>query len=105
MDRQLVYEHLGSQIQDWWFWLRPRVLAEREADHDPGVWQGFEWLAANATARDADRGVPSRDDAEMQAKALPSAIEHFQQAIELEEALRAVPLRCRPLPLEGPVAA
>ena len=71
MDRRLVYEHLGSQIQDWWAWLRPRVLAEREGDHDPGLWQGFEWLAVDAAARDAQRGVRKRDDAERLAKALP----------------------------------
>jgi hypothetical protein len=100
MDGGLIYEHLGSQIEDWWFWLRPRVLAEREADHDPGVWQGFEWLAADAAARDADRGVPSfRDDAEMQAKWLPSSIEHFQQAIDLEEALRTVQVRTTVTPI------
>lgn len=99
MDRRLVYEHLGSQIQDWWFWLRPRVLAERESDHDPRVWQGFEWLAGDAAARDADRGVPSRDDAEMLAKALPFAIEHFRQAIEVEEALRSVQVRMTATPI------
>jgi hypothetical protein len=99
MDAQLVYEALGGQIQDWWFWLRPRVLAQREIDHDPGVWQGFEWLARDAAARDADRGLPSRDDGEMAAKELPSAIEHFQQAIELEEALRGVPVRFGAVPL------
>ncbi len=36
MDRGLIYEHVGDQIQDWWSYLRPRVLAEREADGDPG---------------------------------------------------------------------
>jgi hypothetical protein len=64
MDRRLVYEHLGSQIEDWWAWLRPRVLADREGTHDPGLWQGFEWLAGDAAARDAQRGVRRRDDAE-----------------------------------------
>jgi hypothetical protein len=101
MDRQLVYEHLGGQIQDWWFWLRPRVLAEREGDHDPGLWQGFEWLAVDAAARDANRGVRRRDDAE-RLKSLPLLIEHFQQAIELEETLRTVPVRLTATPI--PVA-
>ena len=98
MDRRLVYEHLGSQIQDWWAWLRPRVLAEREGDHDPALWQGFEWLAGDAAARDAQRGVRKRDDAE-RLKALPRLIEHFQQAIELEEALRTVPVRLTATPI------
>jgi hypothetical protein len=99
MDRRLVYEHLGSQIQDWWFWLRPRVLAEREGDHDPGLWQGFEWLAGDAAARDAHRGVRGRDDAERLAKSLPFFVEHFQQAIELEEALRSVQVRLTGTPI------
>jgi hypothetical protein len=94
MDRRLVYEHLGSQIQDWWAWLGPRVLAVREASHDPGVWQGFEWLAADAAARDAAPGVRRRDDVE-----LAKYIEHFQQAIELEEALRTVPVRLTATPI------
>jgi hypothetical protein len=94
MDRRLVYEHLGSQIQDWWAWLGPRVLAVREASHDPGVWQGFEWLAVDAAARDAHRGVRRRDDVE-----LAKYIEHFQQAIELEEALRTVPVRLTATPI------
>jgi hypothetical protein len=94
MDRRLVHEHLGSQIQDWWAWLSPRVLAEREASHDPGLWQGFEWLAGYAAARDADRGVRRRDDAEF-----ARYIEHFQQAIELEEALRTVPVRLTATPI------
>jgi hypothetical protein len=98
MDRRLIYEHLGNQIQDWWAWLGPRVLAEREASHDPGLWQGFEWLAVDASARDADRGVPRHDDAAL-AKSLPSFIEHFQQAIELEEALRTVPVRLTATPI------
>ncbi len=98
MDRRLIYEHLGNQIQDWWAWLRPRVVAEREASHDPGLWRGFEWLAGDAAARDADRGVPRRDDAEL-AKSLPFLIEHFQQAIELEEALRTVPVRLIATPI------
>lgn len=100
MDSRLVHEHLGSQIQDWWFWLRPRVLAEREGDHDPGLWQGFEWLAMDAAARDADRGVRRRDDAERLAKSLPFVIEHFQQAIELAEALRTVRVRLIGTPIQ-----
>ena len=96
MDRRLVYEHLGSQIQDWWAWLRPRVLAEREGDHDPALWQGFEWLAGDAAARDAQRGVRKRDDAE---RLMAKFIEHFQQAIELEEALRTVPVRLTATPI------
>lgn len=98
MDRRVVYEHLGSQIQDWWAWLRPRVLAEREGDQDPALWQGFEWLSRDGAARDAQRGVRKRDDAE-RLQALPRLIEHFQQAIELEEALRTVPVRPTATPI------
>ncbi len=98
MDRGLVYEHLGSQIQDWWTWLGPGVLADREASHDPEVWRGFQWLAGDASARDADRGMPERDAAAL-AKSIPRYIEHFQQAIELEEALRTVSIRLPATPI------
>jgi hypothetical protein len=98
MDRGLVYEHLGDQIQDWWSFLRPRVLAQRQADGGPGEWQGFEWLADDAAARDARRGVPKFDDAD-RAKWVPFGIEHFRQAIELEEALRTVTVRLTPTPI------
>jgi hypothetical protein len=98
MDRGVVYEHLGRQIQDWWAWLRPRVLADREVDHDAALWQGFEWLAADAAARDARGGVPKRDDAEG-LNALPRFIEHFRQAIELEEGLRTLPVRLTATPI------
>ncbi len=74
------------------------MLAERERDHDPTLWLGFEWLAADAAARDTQRGVPKRDDAE-RLNALPGYIEHFQQAIELEEALRALPVRLTGTPI------
>ncbi len=98
MDRRLVYEHLGNQIQYWWALLRPRVLAERDASHDPGLWSGFEWLAGDAAARDAERGVPALQEAEL-AKSVPLFIEHFQQAIELEEALRTVSIRLPVTPI------
>jgi hypothetical protein len=98
MDRQLVYEHLGNQIQDWWSYLRPYTIADREASHDPGSWQGFEWLARDAAARDARRGVPKRDDAE-RAKWISAGIEHFREAIELEEARRTVMVRLTPTPI------
>ena len=98
MDRGLIYEHLGDQLQAWWAYLRPRVLAEREADGDPGLWQGFEWLAEGAAARDARRGVRKHDDAE-RAKGIPRSIEHFREAIELEEALRIVSVRLTPTPI------
>ena len=98
MDRRVIYAHLGDQIQDWWAYLHPRVLAVREEDHDPGVWQGFEWLAEGSAASDAQRGVRKRDDAD-RAKWLPQLIVHFQQAIALEETLRTVPVRLTATPI------
>jgi hypothetical protein len=98
MDRRLVYKHLGNQIQNWWALIRPRVLAEREVSHDPGMWQGFEWLARDAAARDADRGVPALDEAAL-ARSIPLHIKPFQQAIELEEALRTVSVRLPSAPI------
>jgi hypothetical protein len=99
MDRRLVYEQLGDQIQWWWAALGPWVRWNRMADRDPTSWHHFELLASSAAAFDAKRGVVRRVDPDGLAAALPSLIEMFSQAVELEEALRAVTVRISPLPI------
>jgi hypothetical protein len=99
MDRRLVYEQLGDQIQWWWAALAPRVRWDRSVEADPTGWRHFELLAASAAAFDAKRGVVRRVDPAGLAVAMPTLIEMFSQAVELEEALRAVTVHLSPLPI------
>ena len=102
MDRRIVYEHLGSQIQDWWTWLSPRVLAEREAATIPGCGRassGGRGRGREGTPMAAcgDRMVSNwrRDSA--------GFVEYFRQAIELEEALRSVQVRLTGTPIPAAI--
>jgi hypothetical protein len=93
VDRGLVYVHLGDQLLFWATWLRP-------------AWPDFAWLAADAAAFDAKRGVPTRADPASLAREIPALIAHFQEAIEMFEALRTVTVRLTPtpIPVTGPPA-
>jgi hypothetical protein len=87
MDRQLVYRHLGPQVQMWRAWLRP------------DDWADFGWLADTSAAIDAKRGVAGWLNEATSAEQLPASIAHFRDAIELEEALRSVTVRLTPTPI------
>ena len=89
IDRRLVHEHLGDQVQVWSFWLRPQ-------------WRDFAWLARDAAAMDAKNGVTTVDPASL-AEYLPGYISHFRAAIEMFEELRTVTVRLTPTPV--PVTA
>ncbi|HLX33861.1 MAG TPA: hypothetical protein VKR30_01315 [Candidatus Limnocylindrales bacterium] len=86
VDRGLVYSHLGDQLQFWSTWLRP-------------PWPDFAWLAQDAAALDAKRGVPSRADPASLAGEIPALIVHFREAIEMFESLRTVTVRLTPTPI------
>jgi hypothetical protein len=98
VDRQLVYANLGDQVQVWWGLIYPRAVAEA-ALNDPNVWHDFAWLAADAAAVDAKRGVNREVDPDSVRAAIPAMIAHFREAIELEEALRSVTVRLTPMPI------
>jgi hypothetical protein len=98
VDRQLVYRNLGNQVQAWWALLFPGEAAAESRDATPG-WPDFAWLASDAAAIDAKYGVDQGlDPASLKAE-LPSMIEHFREAIELEESLRTVTVRLTPTPI------
>ena len=101
VDRQLVYRNLGDQVQVWWALLYPERLADA-ASNDPDVWPDFAWLAGVAAGLHAKRGI-DRIDAESVKAERPGMIAHFREAIETEEALRAVTVRLTPTPV--PVTA
>jgi hypothetical protein len=87
MDRRLVYQHLGDQVQMWREWIGQ----ER--------WEDFQWLANTTAAMDSKRSVDRSLDRASLAKAVPASIEHFREAIEIEEALRSVTVRLTPTPI------
>jgi hypothetical protein len=98
VNHRLVSEQLGDQVQWWWTWLSAWTMAHRAAQ-DPSGWQHFEWLAAASARLDAKRGIVRPQDTASLAEGLPSFIEHFAQAIEIEEALRTVTVRLTPTPI------
>jgi hypothetical protein len=91
LDRGLVFAHLGDQLQFWSTILRP-------------PWPDFAWLAADAVALDAKRGLATRTDPASLAPEIPDLIAHFREAIEMFEALRTVTVRLTPtpIPVTGP---
>ena len=102
MDRGIVYQQLGDQVQYWFAWLNPGRKPARATTDQPTGWSDFEWLAAMAAEIDAKRGqTVGPDRAEME-RDLPGVIRHFRDAIELEEALRGSTVRIAtsPLPVE-----
>jgi hypothetical protein len=98
IDRQLVYRHLGDQVQVWWALLFPGKLGE-EASMNVTGWHDFAWLAAAAAAVDAKHGADPAADLGSLKEELPLMAAHFRDAIELEEALRTVTVRLTPTPL------
>jgi hypothetical protein len=98
VDRQLVYRHLGDQVQAWWALLFPDVSGEA-ASNDATGWHDFAWLAGSLAAQDAKAGVDREIDPDSLGAALPAMIAHFRDAIEVEEALRTVTVRVTPTPV------
>jgi hypothetical protein len=102
MDRGIFYEQLGDQVQVWWALMNPDRKASRVKAARPTGWHDFEWLAAMAVEVDADRGQTAAPDRGEILAELPGYIQHYRDAIELEEALRTTTVRFATSPL--PVA-
>lgn len=99
MDGPQVYVQLGNQLQWWWAALTPAIILDRTGQGDPTGWAQFEWLAREAAAFDAKRGVVREYGPEGLAADFDPWIEAFTQAVEMEEALRTVTVRVTPSPL------
>jgi len=104
MDRGIVYEQLGDQVQYFWALLNPDATPSRVKAAQPTGWHDFEWLAALASEIDVKRGQTSGINPEEIASALPSVIQHYRDAIELEEALRSTTVRFAASPVPVVVA-
>jgi len=90
IDRKLVYANLGDQAQVWW-----KLIVPEEADR----WADFAWFVGVAAALDRKRGVVLELDPDSLNASMPSMIVHFRDAIEMEEALRAVSVRLPETPI------
>jgi len=99
VDRQLVYRHLGDQVQAWWALLFPGAPPAAPANDATGGWHDFAWLAGVAAEIDARRGIDREIDPDSLRAELPAMIAHFREAIEVEEALRTVNVRLTPTPV------
>ena len=96
IDRELVYANLGDQVQVWWELIFPGADA---TSNSPDRWADFAWLVSAAATLDRKRGVDRELDPGNLRAAIPAMIAHFREAIELEEALRAVTVRLPPTPI------
>ena len=96
IDRRLVYEHFGAQVQAWSMWIRPGTLEGGRG------WPHFAWLAEALAKLDADRDVAPISQADL-AESLAGQISHFREAVEMFEELRSVTVRLTPTPI--PVTA
>jgi hypothetical protein len=108
MDLDLVYEHLGEQVEWWWALLFPNEPAVA-ASNDPAGWQHFAWLVAASASVDAKLGVKRYQHPATAMTEVSPMITHYRDAIELEEALRSVTVRLAvtpvPVTMAGPVPA
>jgi len=92
IDRRLVYEHLGAQVQAWSMWLRPASLVGGRG------WPDFAWLAEAVAELDAKRKVPPIRPADL-VESIAGQIAHFREAVEMFEELRTVTVRLTPTPI------
>jgi len=98
IDRELVYANLGDQAQAWWELIFPGAPAG-SASKNTDRWEDFAWLVADAAALDAKRGIDRELGPDSLRAVIPAMIAHFRDAIELEEALRAVTIRLPTTPI------
>ena len=97
IDRELVYANLGDQVQVWRELIFPG--ASRDASKGSGRWADWTWLVGASAALDAKHGIDLELDPDSLRASIPLMIAHFREAIELEEALRAVMVRFPPTPI------
>ena len=98
-DVRLVYEYLSPQLQTSWARLRPTVLAWRQDAWRADVYDTFERLAAQMARMDAQRNRSTPIDPETLSARVPGLIAQARESIEIEEALRTVPVQLAATPL------
>ena len=89
LDRETVYELFSRNVQLWWGWLASCVERERDEEHEPLLWSGFEWLATFIREEARRRGDYVMDDA-MREATLPLALAGAQSTVRIAEESRRV---------------
>jgi hypothetical protein len=103
VDAALVWEYFGNTIETWWAWLAPYAASSRQQFDVPGIFENFEWIAAQMGERDRAIGQTLVFDAAYLARQLPSFIEANADAVRTAMELRSVTVReARDLPSGGP---
>lgn len=93
LDRRLVYEYLGGQVQLWWALLAATEKRWRDSERDSSIHEHFEWLADVSADLDRSAGTPLAYDEAHLAALLKPAIEADRESIRTAEELRAVIVR------------
>ncbi len=98
-DVRLVHQYMSPQVQTTWARLRPTVLAWRQDAWRADLYDGFEHLAAQMARMDVKRKRSTPTDPDYLAARLPGLIAQARELIEIEEALRTVPVQLTAVPL------
>jgi hypothetical protein len=99
LDVRVVYEALSPQLQVSWARLWPTVLAWRHDAWRADLYDTVERLAAQMARMDAERNRSVPTDPDTLSARVPGLIAQARESIEIEEALRTVPVQLASVPL------
>ena len=88
IDRELLWNGNGAQSEVWWALLAPWVAGSRARFEYPLDYQHFEWIVGVMKQSDRRAGVPTFESASP--ADVTDLINHMQDRIRIEEALRTV---------------
>ena len=88
IDRQLLWNGNGAMSEAWWVLLTPWITRSRAQSGSPLDHQHFEWLVGVMKQMDRRGGFPSIES--MPPAAVTDVINHVQDRLRIEEALRTV---------------
>ena len=88
IDRQLLWNGNGAQSEVWWVLLAPWIAGSRSRSGAPLDNQHFEWIVGVMKQMDRRGGFPSLESAPP--ATVTNLINHMQDRIRIEEALRTV---------------
>jgi len=98
LDRDIVYNYLGNVVRLWWALLRQNTDRLRERQHDPSIYEHFEWLAGINAELDRRAGSTTSYDAAALAERIHFNIGVSRDAIRAAEEIRGVRSHSSPPP-------
>jgi hypothetical protein len=99
LDVRLLHSMLSPQIQVTWARLQPTVLALRQHGGLPDAYRDFEDLAARMARMDVKHNRSAPTDPDALSARLPGLIAQARDLIEIDVALRTVPVQLAAVPL------